>query len=99
MVFNLTKNGIASDQKCTPVLNSLLKSFSKSLLLQDVPDGTENQPFARKTVPLIQDKVHLVNVRASVHLVEASSTRDMAPGLSGAVRLRSFDTAQNQDLL
>ena len=81
MAFNLTKNGIESDRKGTPVLNSLLKSFSKSLLLPDVPNGTVNPPFARKTVPLIQDTVSLANARVSVHLAEASSTRDTVPSV------------------
>lgn len=40
---------------------------------------TENQALARKAVPLIQDTVSLANGRVSVHLAEASSTRDTVP--------------------
>jgi hypothetical protein len=76
MVFNLTKNGIESDQIRTPVLNRFLKSFSKSLLLPEVPNGTVNSPFARKAVPQIQDTVSLAKVRVSVVLAEGSLTRD-----------------------
>jgi len=79
MAFNLTKNGIESDRKGTPVLNSLLKSLSKSLLLPEVPNGTVNQPFARKAVPQIQGAVSLANARVSVLLAEGSSTRDTVP--------------------
>jgi len=81
MVFNLTRNGIESDRKRNPVLNSSLKSFSKSLLLPEVPNGTVNSPFATKTVPLIQGRASLANARVSVVLAEGSSTRDAPPSV------------------